>query len=40
MGGYTQGDDVLWADEAEVEERSLDSGRKKSEEQGGITRCP
>ena len=37
MEGDKQGDGVLWADEAE--ERSLDSGRETSEEQGGITRC-
>jgi hypothetical protein len=39
-GGYKQGDGVLWADEAEVEERSLDSGRETPEEQGGLTKCP
>ena len=31
---------VLWADEAEDEERSPDAGRETSEEQGGIKRCP
>src|SRR5215813_3231394 len=35
--GDQQGDGGLWADEAE--ERSLDSDRETSEEQGGITRC-
>src|SRR5215510_6986155 len=40
MEGYKQGHSVLWADEAEDEERSPDAGRETSEEQGGITRCP
>ena len=40
MGGYQQGHGVLWADEAEHEARSPDSGRETSEDQGGITRCP
>jgi hypothetical protein len=38
--GYKQGHFVLWADEAEDEERSPDSGRETSEEQGGIKKCP
>jgi hypothetical protein len=40
MGGYKQGYCLLWAEEAEDEERSPDSGRETSEEQGEITRCP
>ena len=40
MGGYKQGIVVLWADEAEDEGRSPDAGRERSEEQGGIKRCP
>jgi hypothetical protein len=38
MGGYKQGYCLLWAEEAEDEERSPDSGRETSEEQGEITR--
>jgi hypothetical protein len=40
MGGYKQGYGLLWAEEAEGEERSPDAGRETSEEQGEITRGP
>ena len=38
--GDTQGDGVLWTDEAKARERSPDAGRETLEERGGLTRWP